>query len=411
MGVILLVLTSLLVIFIFSFLKVAYDTISCYFLTPRRIKKIMEKQGVRGPKPRPLTGNILDVASFLSQSTSKDMDQITHDTVSRLLPHYVAWSKQYGKRFIFWNGVEPRLCISETEMIKELLTKYSTKSGKSWLQREGTKHFIGRGLLMANGSDWSHQRHIAAPSFMGERLKSNAGLMVECTKNMLQSLRNAVESGLTEVEIGEYMSRVTADIISRTQFGSSYEKGKQIFHLLTELQSLCHQATRHLCLPGSRFFPSNYNRQIKSKKMEVDRLLLEIIQSRKDCVEIGRSSSYGDDLLGMLLNEMERKRSDGFNINLQLVMDECKTFFFAGHETTSLLLTWTVMLLASNPCWQEKVRAEVSEVCNGETPSIDHLPKFNLVSKNLPILSKSVPFTLNHAKQRAIILLAVKSMV
>lgn len=133
--------------------------------------------------------------------------------------------------------------------------------------------------------------------------------------------------------------------------------------------------------------------------MEVDRLLLEIIQSRKDCVEIGRSSSYGDDLLGMLLNEMEKKRSDGFNINLQLVMDECKTFFFAGHETTSLLLTWTVMLLASNPSWQEKVRAEVKEVCNGETPSIDHLPKFNLVSNNLSSLSKSVPFTLNHAKQ------------
>lgn len=132
-----------------------------------------------------------------------------------------------------------------------------------------------------------------------------------------------------------------------------------------------------------RFFPSNYNRQIKSKKMEVDRLLLEIIQSRKDCVEIGRSSSYGNDLLGILVNEMEKKRSDGFNINLQLIMDECKTFFFAGHETTALLLTWTVMLLASNPSWQEKVRAEVTEVCNGETPSIDHLSKFNLVSDDL----------------------------
>jgi cytokinin trans-hydroxylase len=58
-------------------------------------------------------------------------------------------------------------------LIKELLTKYSSKAGKSWLQREGTKHFIGRGLLMANGSDWYHQRHIAAPAFMGERLKVN----------------------------------------------------------------------------------------------------------------------------------------------------------------------------------------------------------------------------------------------
>lgn len=113
--------------------------------------------------------------------------------------------------------------------------------------------------------------------------------------------------------------------------------------------------------------------------MEVERLLMEIIQSRKDCVEIGRSSSYGNDLLGMLLNEMQKKRGNGFSINLQLIMDECKTFFFAGHETTALLLTWTVMLLASNPSWQEKVRAEVKQVCNGGTPSVDHLPKLTLV--------------------------------
>lgn len=80
-----------------------------------------------------------------------------------------------------------------------------------------------------------------------------AGYMVECTKEMLQSLMKEVESGRTEFEIGEYMTRLTADIISRTEFDSSYEKGKQIFHLLTELQHQCAQATRHLCLPGSRY--------------------------------------------------------------------------------------------------------------------------------------------------------------
>lgn len=108
---------------------------------------------------------------------------------------------------------------------------------------------------------------------------------------------------------------------------------------------------------------------------------MEIIQSRKDCVEIGRSTSYGNDLLGLLLNEMQKKKgNDGFSLNLQLIMDECKTFFFAGHETTALLLTWTVMLLASNPSWQEKVRAEVNQVCNGQTPSVDQLSKLTMVS-------------------------------
>lgn len=111
---------------------------------------------------------------------------------------------------------------------------------------------------------------------------------------------------------------------------------------------------------------------------------MEIIQSRKDCVEIGRSSSHGNDLLGMLLNEMQKqKKGKELSLNLQLIMDECKTFFFAGHETTALLLTWTVMLLASNPSWQEKVRAEIKQKCNGEVPSADHLHKLELVRRIL----------------------------
>ncbi|XP_041002352.1 cytokinin hydroxylase [Juglans microcarpa x Juglans regia] len=375
------VLTTLLVLFLSLLFKIALDTLSCYFINPRRIKKVMERQGVRGPKPRPLKGNILDMASLVAQTTSQDMKSINHDIVGRLLPHYVAWSEQYGKRFMFWNGVEPRMCLTETELIKEFLSKYSTTSGRSWQQQQGSKHFIGRGLLMANGKDWYHQRHIVARTFMGDKLKSYAGYMVECTKEILQSLQNNVKSGQTEFEIGEYMTKLTADVISRTEFDCNYEKGKQIFQLLTVLQRLCAQATRKLYLPGSRFFPSKYNREIKVMKMEVERLLMEIIQSRKDCVEIGRSSSYGTDLLGMLLNEMQKKRSEGgLSINLQLIMDECKTFFFAGHETTALLLTWTIMLLASNTSWQDKVRAEVKQVCNGGTPSVDHLSKLTVLN-------------------------------
>jgi len=78
--------------------------------------------------------------------------------------------------------------------------------------------------------------------------------MVECTKEMLESLQNSrMECNKNEVEIGEYFTKLTADIISRTEFGTSYKKGKQIFHLLTQLQGLCAQATRQHSLPGSRY--------------------------------------------------------------------------------------------------------------------------------------------------------------
>ncbi|KAJ8442505.1 hypothetical protein Cgig2_022388 [Carnegiea gigantea] len=377
----LIVLTAFVVILLSWLIRVICETVSFYWLTPRRIEKIMEKQGVRGPKPRLLIGNLLDMSSLVASSTSKDMPVISHDIVPRLLPHYLLWSRKYGKKFIYWNGFEPRMCLTDPGMIRELLTKYSSLSGKSWLQQQGCKNFIGCGLLMANGDAWHHQRHIVAPAFMGDKLKSYAGYVVECTKSMLGSLRNSVESGQKEVEIGQLMTGLTADIISRIEFGSSYEKGKRIFHLLTLLQQRCAQASKHLCLPGSRFFPSKYNKDIKTLKMEVEGLLMEIIEGRRGCVEMGRSDSYGNDLLGILMNEMQKKKKkDGFSLNLQLIMDECKTFFFAGHETTALLLTWTVMLLASNPDWQEKLRDEVAQVCNGAEPSVHHLPKLSLLS-------------------------------
>ncbi|ONK66181.1 uncharacterized protein A4U43_C06F4960 [Asparagus officinalis] len=368
---------AILLLIFFFFLRVAWVTISCYYLSPCRIRLAMSKQGVHGPKARFLVGNLPEIASLVAKTTSSDMESVDHDIVGRLLPHYVLWSKIYGKRFVYWYGSEPRLCLTDTDMIKEFLSsKHVQSSGKSWMQQQGTKNFIGQGVLMANGSNWFHQRHVVAPAFIGEKLKGHLGYMVECTKKTIAVLHDTIKSGAKEVEIGEYMTRLTGDIISRTEFDTSYEKGKKIFELLTRMQSFTAKSSRYLWIPGSRFFPSKFRGEIKSLKIEVEKLLMEIIESRKDGVEIGRSSSYGKGLLGMLLAEAQKK-SEGFSYSLQLVMDECKTFFFAGHETSALLLTWTVMLLATNPSWQEKARAEVREVCGDETPMPEQISKLN----------------------------------
>ncbi|CAM8994540.1 unnamed protein product [Rhodiola kirilowii] len=356
---------------------VAYETISFYWLRPKRIRMIMERQGVRGPKPRFLVGNLPEMAKLVAKSTANDMNYVNHNVVARLFPHYTLWSKIYGKRFVFWNGTEPRLCLTDLDMINTLLKKYSMVTGKSWMQQQGVKNFIGRGLLFANGDEWYQQRHILASAFMGDKIKSYCKDMKESTNQMIEKLSKKISEGQNEFEISEYLKQLTAEIISKLEFGPNFEKGKHIFNRLTDLQRFTAQASKHLCLPGSRFFPSKYNREIKALKGEVDKSLLEIIQGRKDCIGMGRSESHGEDLLGMLLDEMHK----GSNIlNLEMIMDELKTFFFAGHDTTALLLTWTVMLLATNPLWQDKVREEVKDVCGSETPSSEHVSKFSVLN-------------------------------
>ena len=90
------------------------------------------------------------------------------------------------------------------------------------------------------------------------------------------------------------------------------------------------------------------------------------------------SASYGDDLLGLMMaankyetDESKKKKKKKKNSRMEIndVIAECKTFFLAGHETTATLLTWTFLLLASNPEWQDRVREEVDEVC-GHTDTL-----------------------------------------
>lgn len=71
----------------------------------------------------------------------------------------------------------------------------------------------------------------------------------------------------------------------------------------------------------------------------------------------------------------------GDDVSAYDIVEECKTFFFAGKHTTSNLLTWTTLLLAMHPQWQTRAREELLSVCGPLlTPTKDHLPKLKTVS-------------------------------
>jgi PHYB activation tagged suppressor 1 len=72
-------------------------------------------------------------------------------------------------------------------------------------------------------------------------------------------------------------------------------------------------------------------------------------------------------------------------MSMDEIIDECKTFFFAGHDTTSHLLTWAVFLLGTHPEWQQKLREEVLRECGGTAAPIngDALNKLKIVSTYL----------------------------
>jgi len=113
---------------------------------------------------------------------------------------------------------------------------------------------------------------------------------------------------------------------------------------------------------------------------EIRRGLVRLIGRRSDAAaeeheakEKGSCNGGFKDLLGLMINARDKKSQP---MPVEDMVEECKTFFFAGKQTTTNLLAWATVLLAMHPDWQERARQEVVAVCGpGELPTKEHLHK------------------------------------
>ncbi|KAG2599299.1 hypothetical protein PVAP13_5KG380184 [Panicum virgatum] len=118
-------------------------------------------------------------------------------------------------------------------------------------------------------------------------------------------------------------------------------------------------------------------------KNEVETILRGLIGKRMQAMKEGEPTK--DDLLLGILLESNMRDTDGngqssLGMTIEDVMEECKLFYFAGMETTSVLLTWTMILLSMHPEWQDRAREEVIGLSGKNRPEYDGLSRLKIVT-------------------------------
>ena len=144
---------------------------------------------------------------------------------------------------------------------------------------------------------------------------------------------------------------------------------------------------------GCRFIPTAFNRYRWKLNREIVKILTKLIKDRlQSAGKLGHGpDSYGSDLLGLMMasNQGELKGNSQKNLSrmgIPEIIGECKTFFFAGHETTSTLLPWACLLLATHPEWQDRAREEIVALCGKSAdvmPSMEAMNQMKIVSNNV----------------------------
>ncbi|CAL4931204.1 unnamed protein product [Urochloa decumbens] len=344
---------------------------------PRAVAAAFRAQGVRGPPCRFLKGSNDDVRRMRAEADAVEMDVRDHDYLRRVTPHFLAWKDQYGAPFLYWFGPQPRICLLDYVSVRHVLWNKSGHFMKIDVHPT-ILSMLGKGLVLVEGTDWVRHRRVVNPAFAMDKLKMMTATMVSCADRLIkecEELASNNKSREVEVEFSKHFQELTAEVISRTAFGSSYKEGKEVFHTQKQLLALALATLLNLQLPGFKYLPTKNNRLKWTLEKKIKTTLMAIIQPRL----ASKGSGYGDDLLGLMLEACfmteQGERRDELTLTMDEIIDECKTFFFAGHETTSHLLTWTMFLLSVYPEWQERLREEVLRECGKANPTADILSK------------------------------------
>lgn len=225
---------------------------------------------------------------------------------------------------------------------------------------------LGNGLALSDGAFWLRQRRLMQPAFHRRRLEQLVAVVTETVAAKVEAWRMHASSD-QPLDIASEMNRLTLTVIIKAMFSTDMTDKLDVMEKAFDVgqEFLNTRRSHRISLP--KWFPSPAQRRFDRAKKTLDDIIYELLDQRR--------SNPGDkgDLLSMLLAARDEETGEGMS-DLEL-RDEIMTTFFAGHETTTSVLTWIWYLLDQHPEVDARMRAEIDEVLDGKQPTFEDLAK------------------------------------
>ncbi|EUC64329.1 cytochrome P450 family hydroxylase [Rhizoctonia solani AG-3 Rhs1AP] len=392
---------------------------ACYFVRILFILPLFDPmRKLSGPKSR----GLLVGDMYLIMNANR-----TPQTCDKLVKTYGKTMKISG--FGSW---DPRLYTLDQRALTYILNN-STKYQKPWQSQRIIGNLIGYGMLATEGATHRIQKKVITPAFSSANLQDFLPIFFGKAKELRAKWDNITvsdgENG-AEIDVYHWMSRVTFDIIGLAGFDYAFNATeneenpvylayKEMFAMTLDLERSRGLISMLISVYFPIFykiFPDKPTKVVTASHRVIYGMCRELVETKREAVlremESGDKTQYAKDLLSRLLrSNLSTDLPESQRLTDNSLMDNINTMLFAGSDTTSLSLGWTLFLLANHPEYQTSLREELAglqdAVVDPYDPSIfsalDELPKLNNVIRESLRLIPPVHSSLRVATENDII--------
>ncbi|KAL8481614.1 hypothetical protein ACS0TY_027933 [Phlomoides rotata] len=335
------------------------------WLEPRRMERFLRKQGLKGNSYRFLLGDSREIADMYKEANNMPLG-LLDDTTPRIMPFIQKTIKTYGTNAFSWIGPTARIIISDPELMREVLYKHKNYQKSFRAMNKIIKLVIG-GLGYYEGEEWSKSRMKINPAFYVEKLKKMVPIMQFCAEDILNQWKNKItEDGFGVVDVLHPLEDYSGAVVTHSLFSRPFDEEMSIsFQHLRDITIMTDTASKPFNFPGSEYLPTQSKRKARAMEKEVRRSFMKMIDGRLKQRRAGERD-VEHDLLDLFLAElykddknMSKRERNGI---IEEAIAQSKMFYFAGYDTTSNLLVWTMIQLSIHQDWQKRARDEVFEV-------------------------------------------------
>eukprot|EP00127_Corallochytrium_limacisporum_P001021 Clim_evm20s34 gene=Clim_evmTU20s34 len=282
-------------------------------------------------------------------------------------------ARDLGGIYVAWSGPMPLVFIQDADYAAPIFR--SQVNIRKSLGQENFRMTLGQGLLTNTGDTWKFHRRGLTPTFHFDVLKDYMQPMQDCIDLFTEILTRKCHGAKGNIDLFPMVLNMTLDIFNRTSMDRITDVQTADFNAFSHAFETCNiMLSRRIgnplyTLSEALWLTTADGKECRLHSDVIDDICSKAIMDRRLQFENGEVEL---DVSGLRLKKgrisfidllITSKKEDGVT-NLfthEEIMDEVRTFMFAGHDTTAVTIAWMLWEIAQQSHIQEHLQEEIDE--------------------------------------------------